>query len=308
MDDVWGGEVVDGFDGDADFWEGEDDYHPSWDSEQDDLGDDGPADLWQSRSSDTLTNETAEALTAGTVVPPGDYPFSSEQLADWREVEKAAGISNSSKGGGGTSKNETLCTATAPDESCEFLAAKAKITGLDGWVFRNGELGLGVYRDIKPSVAHAPSGIENFECHERTGPQTEEQQPPASATVRQRARDHKGRRIRTLPRCKRLKKAMDNAKAVCAHISIGDGWHKGNGLWAFETANANSLKSLEEHVLARTAADVLFAQETRLLGDDKIAASSITAGKKAWAANLGAAQMTETGRASGGCAILATVE
>ena len=89
-------------------------------------------------------------------------------------------------------------------------------------------------------------------------------------------------------------------------MSIGDHWHRGMGLWAFETCNASSWKSLLDHALARSTADVLLAQETCIRGTDQISAASIAAGGKGWAACIGDAATLDSGWASGGCAVLAS--
>ena len=118
-------------------------------------------------------------------------------------------------------------------------------------------------------------------------------------------RDHLGRRIRPLPQNKRLDAAIASDKARQPKVDIDDKWHRQAGLWAFETCNANSWQSLTEHSLKRTAADVVFAQETRLFGSDEVAGAALGAKKHGWTASIGTASKSQAGRNSGGCAVLA---
>lgn len=105
---------------------------------------------------------------------------------------------------------------------------------------------------------------------------------------------------------KRMADAMALQKMSEPTGGLADRWHRKAGLWAFETCNASSWRSLIDHDVTRTAADVVFAQETRLADAAAIDAAAASARASGWAASIGPAHLTDKGRATGGCAVLAS--
>ena len=47
-------------------------------------------------------------------------------------------------------------------------------------------------------------------------------------------------------------------------VAVEERWWVKHGLWALETSNANSWKSLQTAILERSKADVVLAQECRI--------------------------------------------
>ena len=89
------------------------------------------------------------------------------------------------------------------------------------------------------------------------------------------------------------------------HADLADDWWKDQGLWAFDTANTNSWATATQSVLARSAADVLFLQETRIIGAAGTKKATKDARALGWSCCPGEALRTAANRASGGNAIAA---
>ena len=80
-------------------------------------------------------------------------------------------------------------------------------------------------------------------------------------------------------------------------------WRKG-GLWAVDTANANSWLTLKAW-LPRSSADIVVAQELKLLGTAALKSAAGTANKLKWDPILTEAHRTAADRASGGVLVAA---
>ena len=88
--------------------------------------------------------------------------------------------------------------------------------------------------------------------------------------------------------------------------SIDDSrWWQGRGLWAIDTVNASSWGSLKDLVLMRSQADIVCAQEARILQGDHPQIASNEARRAGWSMVVGQAKKTQAGRASGGCLVAA---
>ena len=64
------------------------------------------------------------------------------------------------------------------------------------------------------------------------------------------------------------------------------------GLWAIESANANSWGSLKKLVLGDSKADILLAQETKIITDDALQAAQRQARSLGWNPSLSLAHRT----------------
>ena len=84
-----------------------------------------------------------------------------------------------------------------------------------------------------------------------------------------------------------------------------DRWWIPKGLWAIETSNANSWESLKHAMLSRSSADILLAQETKLLTDAALLSAQRQARSLGWNPTLSMAHRTAQHHGSGGNAILA---
>ena len=55
--------------------------------------------------------------------------------------------------------------------------------------------------------------------------------------------------------------------------ALAESWWRARGAWAFDTVNGNSWETTHGRILSRTGAGVVFTQETKLLGDARLAAA-----------------------------------
>ena len=82
-------------------------------------------------------------------------------------------------------------------------------------------------------------------------------------------------------------------------------WWNPKGLWAIETCNGNSWDSLKQAFLSGSTADIVIAQETRLLSNETLPSAQRQARKLGWTPTLSKAHQTAQHHGSGGNAILA---
>ena len=88
-------------------------------------------------------------------------------------------------------------------------------------------------------------------------------------------------------------------------IGVNDRWWVKKGLWAIETCNGNSWTSLSTAVLARSDADIVFGQETKVFAQATITKAEREARKLGWNPVLSQAHQASQHMGSGGGAILA---
>ena len=87
-------------------------------------------------------------------------------------------------------------------------------------------------------------------------------------------------------------------------IVNSDRWWVPRGLWAIETSNANSWDSLKQAMLSRSSADIILAQETKLLTESAMLSAQRQARTLGWNPTLSMAHRTAQHHGSGGNAIL----
>ena len=102
-----------------------------------------------------------------------------------------------------------------------------------------------------------------------------------------------------------LAAAADPSNKSCPVTAcVGESWWRARGLWALDTANANCWNSLVSHVLKRSKADFVLAQETKIYKRDAHAAAQREARRCGWNPSLGWAHPTAAAMGSGGTAVL----
>jgi hypothetical protein len=77
------------------------------------------------------------------------------------------------------------------------------------------------------------------------------------------------------------------------------------GLWAIETCNGNSWDSFKNAMLNRSKADIVIAQETKILSDGSVNTAQRQARRLGWNPILSRAHRTSLHHGSGGCATVA---
>eukprot|EP00973_Karenia_brevis_P060230 8381124-Karenia_brevis.AAC.1 len=88
---------------------------------------------------------------------------------------------------------------------------------------------------------------------------------------------------------------------------IADASAKDEGLWIIDTSNPNSWESAKEHILKRSAADIVAIQETKkVIPSDDPTLVAKSARKIGWNLCASSALALPSGFASGGCAVGAT--
>ena len=87
-------------------------------------------------------------------------------------------------------------------------------------------------------------------------------------------------------------------------IEVKEAWWVQRGLWALETCNVNSWESGKSAVLAKSKADVVFLQETRLFSDAAVLCAQRQAKKAGWNPTISQAHRTAEHHGSGGCAVV----
>ena len=222
--------------------------------------------------------------------------FTDIQRVAWAAAEVLAGVKNATSGAikkGARRKwgstNETLVFDKGFAPSQKFAGSQ------EGHCYRQGERGLGYYKDQRPSRAAAPK-----ENEENKRPVDEGQ--GASSTRTRLKRDARGDRIRGR---KRGAKAgvVGCTPTIPPETDINcKRWWVNEGWWALDSTNANSWTSTKDKVLARSKADIIFAQETGIAGKEGVQTAKGQARKLGWNTNISDAHVTNAERKSGGCA------
>ncbi len=244
----------------------------------------------------------------------GDSFFNETLLVDWREAEKSAGVSD-----GAPPKARVIAEAvTMPlDDTITFVASKAFLGQRPGWTFGTDEEGTGYRLDPGPSVE--PHG-------NRVQISLQDAIPATACTASlfadahpwcvsrpnrkkaRRARHLDGSRKKLLSRRRRAIASFPDSSTpddICQQYwNIRESWWKSKGLWALDTANANSWDSLERTAASNSAADILLAQETKRFSRAGVKSAKAAARRIGWSAHLSQAHATSGTAGSGGCAVL----
>jgi hypothetical protein len=114
-----------------------------------------------------------------------------------------------------------------------------------------------------------------------------------------------GRRVRPRRRRAPTSPPPNGPLVVPAHCDLQDCDWREHGIWAIDSSNANSWESAKMHVLARSAADVVLLQEVRMTGAAGIATIKRSGRSIGWSCAASPAEPSESGPASGGCAVAA---
>ena len=124
-----------------------------------------------------------------------------------------------------------------------------------------------------------------------------------------RKRHPDGRRIRIATRrqraIRRFPASNTLGEAPCEPTGLVDeNWWAEIGLWAIDSANANSWGSAEQKVVGRSRADVVMLQKTKLFSDASVTSACNTARFLGWNPVFSLALRTAGTMGSGGCAVL----
>ena len=257
------------------------------------------------------------SLDASAIAWNGDLAFTDQQLPAWQEAERAAGL---------TSQRSTKRRQKMP--SRPHLAAEQAVDGFIGrrtfqgqlqhFEFKTGHLGTGYYDvrvstrpviDATPQVLVLDSLIPLYSCtgaffHQQV---SEDGREARSSKRARRARHPGGCRKALVSRRKKATSFSDSSSEwrLPDVTSIGDSSWKSMGLWAIDTANGNSWKTVLRQVVRRSAADILLLQETKLLDAQKFEAAKITARSVGWNPTFSYAHETGSSKATGGNGIFA---
>jgi len=128
-----------------------------------------------------------------------------------------------------------------------------------------------------------------------------ESKPPAT-----HARHPDGRRKRPKPR-----RFVDDGTLAAldvvatGHTELADSSWKSYGVWALDTANGSSWSTIEDKILPRSAADILFVQESKAHGDAGVERVRRTGRAKGWSCAASPARRTSATAefSSGGCVV-----
>ena len=199
-------------------------------------------------------------------------------------------------------QNATL--PPTPDAS-GFMPAKMFAGSIVGHYFGTGNEGIGYYQDtgrapprvleLAPLVA---ADLWPLACSSAP-------RKPRARRARHPDGRSKAKHFGKLIRQKRMDLVSSGPLKPHADVGAVDaiGLDAKVRTWAFDTANASSLESLRGSVLARTAADGVFFQEARVLGDDAVAAAVKRLHGEGWNAHMTAAHRTAANRGSGGVGV-----
>ena len=235
----------------------------------------------------------------GSAEVSADRGFTLDQLEVWARVEREAGLRHSAK---------TKAPHTAPDLATEisvsgaFTASKRFIGYRSGFHFTTGEEGTGYYASTSGGASLDTPVVLSLDALI----------PPSHAQhhvfAKRRARHRickNGKRFRPNTRAARQTHHADTAAVEVSanHTEIEDASWREMGLWAFDTANANSWLTGLNAVLKRSTADAVLMQESKIHSEAKLESARKDARKCGWNSSLSLAHRTAAERGSGGCTV-----
>ncbi len=267
----------------------------------------------------------AEVPSGGVGSPMwrGDVGILEDHLAQWRLAEAALRLPSKSSASDrrptkDVGKGKIAATKSPPPmRGHDFVAAKAFVGPSDGAVFKLGPKGLGYYVDSGLDTGKVATQLCLDELiappSELAAELTRVQDAPLSSlpftgTIRKRARRARhpnGKRKKFLSRKEVSASVPSFFQGIPISSSIEDSSWKSKGLFAVDTANANSWSTLEDCVLVRSTADIITSQESKIFTDDRLDGASLAARAAGWNPILTSAHKTAALRGSGGMGIFA---
>ena len=244
----------------------------------------------------------------------GDSWFSAELLEAWHAAERDVGLSNTVQKQKARSK-DLAHWCWVPDQA--FVKSAAFRGEQAGYTFSTGASGTGYYKVEAARGARPTAEILKLDlliASSRCTPSLMAGiEPVLLCRQRQarRARGPDGKRKKQKSR-KDIANAQIRAgvdidnQPFAAHdkVQVDEPWWVSQGLFAVESANGNSWKSLNASVLTKSKADIIFGQETKIHDKDALATAERTARRAGWNPVLEAAHRTAANCGSGGGAIL----
>ena len=243
----------------------------------------------------------------------GDIGIPDELLEDWRMAENALRLNSchsnsSSSSKKGVPKGQGPSEANLPGDP--FIPAAGFAGAMQGYVYKRAQSGLGYYIDNCNSKAVAKALVldelvkdTSHLCNVLADAPSGSLPtciPMASKRAR-RARLPNGARKKFPTRRLRAMKVADTFfQELPVSAAIDDTSWKEGGLFAVDTANGNSWRSLEDAVLLRSSADVILSQESKLHHEDRLAGATLAARAAGWSPALSLAHRTQASFGSGG--------
>ncbi len=262
------------------------------------------------------------AATEASAEPPADVEAMGDVDMDECTLDdsRAAGTRH------GADAAPVAAPADADSSECPVYVAAPKFNGArDGYVYKVDLMGIGYYRDdygaylrqgeqqqvpqrctqmgptrrtqhaVTISLDHlVPRGEDAADVDADDDDAGDE--GDGAATEPEPARDVTRPRTRGRPRRRR-----GGTFVLPDETTLEDAAHREAGIWAIDTANGNAWPKAADHLQA-TSADILLVQEARRRGAKRKAAER-QARQKKWAMALTDANLTSSGRCSGGVGV-----
>ena len=253
----------------------------------------GPPHLEDSSDDGTCSEGMAAEPDAGSSSDDDGFVCT----AAWTAAEKGAGIASRAAPAEQAQAGRARAGRRAPGAATEqtrFVGAKP------GQIFTTRGAVTGYYPD------GAAGGERRALCLEELlpAPMVQEWHGEWKQPARHR-RAPDGRRIRNRGRRAPTAALLGQPIEVPSRGELPDVDWKDQGLWAFDSSNANSWETAKSHVLVRTGADVVLLQEARMVGDSGVAAIRTAGRRLGWSCSASPALPSEAGPASGGCVVAA---
>ncbi len=210
-----------------------------------------------------------------------------------------------------------------------FIPAASFEGARPGWAFKTSSIGTGYYREVGkaiillepylPSSCRAPGPVRTIALAEAIpaavvgGGHCADAHARAAEASR-RVQVLLGHRVRRAPRNvqRHRKKRSKRARPPPSwHFEVADEWkskahsgHRGLGLWALDTANANCWATARQYAES-SAADLLFLQETKTRKGQETATAEDQAARIGWDMAIEPCATLDSGYLSAGAAVAA---
>ena len=277
-------------------------------------------------SSDDECCQSIDRGAMGTPVWFGDVGLPDEHIQAWRTAEAALRLGSqpsTSKAGFAKAKPKAKAAKRTLDTTAkEFVPAQAFSGAVPDFVFKTGPVGLGYYKDdgdatgrkvtilcldeaVPPPGALAQQLCSAADAGNCMPPPGCFPTAPRKVKRARRARHPDGGRKQFPTREIKAKRLGPFLGGIGMSTLMADDCWKARGLFAVDTANANSWDTLLDCVLARSSADVVAAQESKIITEDRLAGATLAARAAGWNPTLSMAHKTAAARGSGGVGIFA---
>jgi len=191
-------------------------------------------------------------------------------------------------------------TDLRPAPDARGMPAQSFSGAIPGFVFTTRD-GVTGYFPEWPRAADRP----RLCLEELVPPPVSDVATPFGRSPAERRRNAEGVRIRPKRRCCPPLDEVADAFQCPGHSERAVSDWQSRGLFAVDSSNANSWETAKSHILAVSAADVVLAQEVRMVGDAGVSAVKTSGRALGWNCCASPAVPNAAGPASGGCAVAA---